>query len=181
MRSSVCGFLAAVVGLWSVPPSTVGQEPKSTEGAKKALMRFWVRLQAKDLKGLAKTAEVPFCFNEGDPDSIVGKLIKDRGELDNLLKELLDGSKEKNATLTINATLTHAEFVEATGDILKKDGKLKKERDVLDDLLEKEGYVLLARVGEKGKDIPMGFLVAARKEEAKVVGILIGLTDPRKN
>ena len=56
----------------------------------------------------------------------------------------------------------------------------RNRRVVLDDVLKKDGHVLFTRVGEKGNDIAVGFLVAAPKGEAKVVGILIGLTAPRK-
>ena len=177
--ASLIGITAAMMAF--APHAANAQKTEGGDAAKKAVEQFCSKLEAGDLDALVKTAGTPFCFNGGDdPDKLVAEVAADDMGLKKLLKEFVDGSKGKKVGLKITATLTYAEFLKTTGDLLKTDGPLKKDRAALDQALDKDGYVLLARIGEEKKGVPIGFLVATRKGEAKVVGVLIGLTDPTK-
>ncbi len=98
------------------------------------------------------------------------------------MKRLITGLGNGRTQIKSVDSFVYAEFLKITGKLLKKDGALKKDRQILDEVLKKDGCVLMARIGEVGeKSFPVGFLVAAPKGNPKVVGMLSGLTNPKKS
>ena len=176
---SLIGFTAALIAF--AQPAANAQSTEGVETAKFAIEQFCRKCEVGNLDGVTKTVGTPFCYNGGgNPDQLVEEVATNENSLKKMLKDFVDVSKGKKILLKITATMTYPEFLKVTGDLLKKEGPRKKDREALDRSLEEEGYVVLAKVGHEKESFPVGFLVARRKGEPKVVGILHGLTDPTK-
>ena len=145
MRSLFVGMVTGIAA-FVLAQSSQGQEDKGVANSKKILTTFWSKVEANDLDGVLSASKLPFCWNDGDPDRVVGKIVRDRENLKKLLKELIAGLKGKKAQLKIVESFSYAQFLKVTGDLLAKDGLLKKDREILDEVMRENGYVLMTKI-----------------------------------
>jgi hypothetical protein len=141
----------------------VGAQEKADEAdaqAKEAVAQFFKAFKDKDIDGLMKAADVPFC-REG------GQNIANRDELKQFLHKALSARDVSKDVLTVKQVTTLPRLEASEGRFTDA------ERKALEAALGKDHRVLKVewdRVGE-GKHKAL-ILVRIQKGEAKVVGIL---------
>jgi hypothetical protein len=136
------------------------KDAKTDTQAKEAVEEFFKAFKAKDIDGVIKTVDVPFC-REG------GKNIKQRDDLKQFFNKALDLRDPSKDSITVKLVTTLPKLEASEGKLTDD------ERKAVEEVLGKDHRVVRVewdRVGE-GKQKRL-ILVRFQKGEAKVVGIL---------
>jgi hypothetical protein len=144
-------------------PVGVGDRKKDNETdvqAKETVERFFKALKAKDIDGLMKAADVPFC-REG------GKNINKREDLKQFFQKALKVRDLSKDAITIKLVTTLPELEAAEGKFTDD------ERRACEEALGKDHRVVKVEWTRSGKDRHRTLiLVRLHKGTAKVVGLI---------
>lgn len=155
-------ILVAAAALAGIATGVAAQEKgdKTDTVAKETVEQFFKAFKAKDLDGLMKTVDVPFC-REG------GRNIDKRDDLKQLLQKALDVRDPSKDTLVIKLVTTLPKFEASEGKFTDN------ERKAVEEVLGKDHRVVKVEWNrsEGGKSMYLIF-VRLEKGKAKVVGMI---------
>lgn len=156
-RIALLSVVLVLSGLFGQP---IVAADKADDQAKEAVEQFAKALVGKDVDGLMKVVDVPWCM-EGK------RLIKDRDELKKEFIKLLDAKDFSKDKVAIKLVAPLPKFEEAVGKKLPDD-----HRKMFEEVLGKDHRMVLIEVeqGErKGKGV---IAVRLQDGKARVVGIV---------
>ncbi len=144
---------ALVLVLLAARPS--GVDDKADEQAKEGVNAFLNAVKTKDAQQVLKLAAVPW-FHDGK------KVIRDRDELKQEFDKLFQKQDFSEMTFEIKQVVSYGSVRGKVND---------KERELLDQVVEKEDRVVLVALQNNMKDDKVTLLVKQREGKAVVVGL----------
>lgn len=147
-RSCAAMTFIFAVFWWASIEAVSGQESKEVQLAEQAAIRFVEARNAKDVDGMMKAADVPFCGGD--------KVIKDQAELKKLLTGAIEKSpKDEKLSSEVKAVLMWGQIRGAidAGDVVSR----------IDSVLRRSDFLVCVGEGH-------GFYVRLRDGKAMVVG-----------
>ena len=161
--------MPSILRLILVPVALVGTAVRTgAEGkgngtdakARAAVEQFFKAFKAKDLEGLVKTADVPFC-REG------GKNIEKRDDLEKFFRKALRARDPSNDTIVIKLVTTLPKLEESDGKFTDD------ERKVVEEVLGKDHRVVKVEWNRFGEGVHKTLIfVRLLDGKAKVAGII---------
>jgi hypothetical protein len=130
-------------------------EDKADQQAREAVNQFMKAVKSRKIDDVMKTVQVPW-FHEGK------RVIKDRDELKQEFEKLFEKRDFAGLTFEIKDVASY-------GSVRTKVNE--KERELLDQVVEKEDRVVLITLDSKMKEEKITLLVKERQGKAAVVGL----------
>jgi hypothetical protein len=146
-----------ITALLLLGPRAAASEKADTL-AKEAVEQFTTALAAKNIDGLMKVADVPWC----QKGSLI---IKDRDELRKYWQQVLDRRDFSKAKVKVKTVAALPKFEESLGKKLPKESRQK-----LEEVLGKEHRLVLLEVAQGERKHETVFAVRIQDGKAKVVG-----------